>query len=197
MHNSACEKHMIIASNLIELIKSENNFKIFFKVFMENDIKNLFYSFFEIFTLFCGGKDELCLRFIQNCEEYEKKYKSDGLKKIVIYLDKYQNELVQFNALKLINCILSIKDIKMSYKILNKLYNLNLFEYINKLLIRGEEKETEIKIQIVVLLTFIEEILKQNIKEKNYNEINKNFEKLKENKQFYETTIDDFVIFDA
>ena len=199
MHNSACEKHMIIASKLIELIKSENNFKIFFKVFMENDIKNLFYSFFEIFTLFCGGKDDLCLRFIQNCDEYEKKYKSNGLEKIVIYLDIYQNELVQLNALKLINCILSIKDKKMSYKILNKLYNLNMFEYINKLLIKGREKgnESDIKIKIIVLFAFIEEILKQNKNEKNHNEVNKNFEKLKENKQFYETTMDDFVIFDG
>ena len=196
LHNSSNENHMIIASNLIELITNEKIFKIFFKVFMENDIKNLFYSFFEIFVFFCSGKDELCLRFIQNCDEYEKKFKNNALEKIVIYLDKYQNELVQFNALKLINCLLSIKDKKMAYKILDRLYKLNLFDYINKLLIKKGANETEIKTQIIVLMTIIEDILKQNMKEKNYKEINKNFEKLKENKQFYESTIDDFLIVD-
>ena len=197
LHNTTSLNHAMIENQLLDKFKDENNFKIFFKMFAENEIKNLYFSFFEVFTQYCIKKDENCIKFIQMSDEYKKLFKIDCFDKIINYLDEYQNELVQIKALNLVNTLLGIKDKKLSYNILNKFNKLGIFEYLT-ILVKSKEKEQEMKIQIGISISFIGLILKENKKEKekekDFVTINKKYIKLKEMQDLYDSTINDFVI---
>lgn len=177
IHNSTSGSHLMIQRKLLSIINDENNFKIFFKMFAENDIKNLFFSFFEIFTMYCVAKENNVIKFIQFSDEYEKKLKINCYSKIVNYLDEYQNELVQVQALKLVNTLLNIKDMKFSYVILNKLYKLDIFDKLNDL-IKKDEPEEGIKVQSLIFTNLVKDILKNNKKGENFKSLNKKFNKL-------------------
>ena len=164
-------------------------------MFLFNDIKNLSFSYFEVFTILCGGKDEQIYRFIQTADKFESKFKINAYEIIIKYLEPFQNELVQINALKLINCLLSSKDRQQMFKLLYKLYKLYLFDYLCDL-IKKEEKSTDIFNYIDVLLYLIDSILKENKKANEFEQINEMFKQLKEKKEFFDSTMDGFVILD-
>ena len=106
LHNSSGETHEKTGKKLINLIENENIFKKFYKMFAENEVKNLYFSYFEIFTQYCVSKDENCKNFIQISDEYEKNFKFDSFNIMVNYLDEYQNEILQMKALKLIKLLM-------------------------------------------------------------------------------------------
>ena len=197
LHNTTSLDHAKIENELLDKFKEGNNFEIFFKMFAENEVKNLYFSFFEVFTQYCIKKDEYCIKFIEMSDEYKKSFKIDCFDKIINYLDEYQNELVQIKALCLINTLLGIKDKKLSYNILSKFNKLGIFEYLN-ILAKANEKEKDIHIQISIFISFIDQILKENKKEnkkeKDFDTINKKYIKLKELQDLYDSTIDDFAI---
>ena len=197
LHNTTSLDHAKIENELLDKFKEGNNFEIFFKMFAENEVKNLYFSFFEVFTQYCIKKDEYCIKFIEMSDEYKKSFKIDCFDKIINYLDEYQNELVQIKALCLINTLLGIKDKKLSYNILSKFNKLGIFEYLN-ILAKAKEKEKDIHIQISIFISFIDQILKENKKEnkkeKDFDTINKKYIKLKELQDLYDSTIDDFAI---
>ena len=197
LHNTTSLDHAKIENELLDKFKEGNNFEIFFKMFAENEVKNLYFSFFEVFTQYCIKKDEYCIKFIEMSDEYKKSFKIDCFDKIIIYLDEYQNELVQIKALCLINTLLGIKDKKLSYNILSKFNKLGIFEYLN-ILAKAKEKEKDIHIQISIFISFVDQILKENKKEnkkeKDFDTINKKYIKLKELQDLYDSTIDDFAI---
>ena len=197
LHNTTSLDHAKIENELLDKFKEGNNFEIFFKMFAENEVKNLYFSFFEVFTQYCIKKDEYCIKFIEMSDEYKKSFKIDCFDKIINYLDEYQNELVQIKALYLINTLLGIKDKKLSYNILGKFNKLGIFEYLNNL-VKANEKEKDIHIQISIFISFVDQILKENKKEnkkeKDFDTINKKYIKLKELQDLYDSTIDDFVI---
>lgn len=195
MHNLQGTNHDKAANNLINMIKEKENFEFFFKMFLFNDIKNLSFSYFEVFTILCGGKDEQIYRFIQTADKFESKFKINAYEIIIKYLEPFQNELVQINALKLINCLLSSKDRQQMFKLLHKLYKLYLFDYLCDL-IKKEEKSTDIFNYIDVLLYLIDSILKENKKANEFEQINEMFKQLKEKKEFFDSTMDGFVILD-
>ena len=197
LHNTTSLDHAKIENELLDKFKEGNNFEIFFKMFAENEVKNLYFSFFEVFTQYCIKKDEYCIKFIEMSDEYKKSFKIDCFDKIINYLDEYQNELVQIKALCLINTLLGIKDKKLSYNILSKFNKLGIFEYLN-ILAKAKEKEKDIHIQISIFISFVDQILKENKKEnkkeKDFDTINKKYIKLKELQDLYDSTIDDFAI---
>ena len=197
LHNTTSLDHAKIENELLDKFKEGNNFEIFFKMFAENEVKNLYFSFFEVFTQYCIKKDEYCIKFIEMSDEYKKSFKIDCFDKIINYLDEYQNELVQIKALYLINTLLGIKDKKLSYNILGKFNKLGIFEYLNNL-VKANEKEKDIHIQISIFISFVDQILKENKKEnkkeKDFDTINKKYIKLKELQDLCDSTIDDFVI---
>ena len=197
LHNTTSLDHAKIENELLDKFKEGNNFEIFFKMFAENEVKNLYFSFFEVFTQYCIKKDEYCIKFIEMSDEYKKSFKIDCFDKIINYLDENQNELVQIKALCLINTLLGIKDKKLSYNILSKFNKLGIFEYL-KILAKAKEKEKDIHIQISIFISFIDQILKENKKEnkkeKDFDTINKKYIKLKELQDLYDSTIDDFAI---
>jgi len=197
LHNTTSLDHAKIENELLDKFKEGNNFEIFFKMFAENEVKNLYFSFFEVFTQYCIKKDEYCIKFIEMSDEYKKSFKIDCFDKIINYLDENQNELVQIKALCLINTLLGIKDKKLSYNILSKFNKLGIFEYLN-ILAKAKEKEKDIHIQISIFISFVDQILKENKKEnkkeKDFDTINKKYIKLKELQDLYDSTIDDFAI---
>jgi len=197
LHNTTSLDHAKIENELLDKFKEGNNFEIFFKMFAENEVKNLYFSFFEVFTQYCIKKDEYCIKFIEMSDEYKKSFKIDCFDKIINYLDEYQNELVQIKALCLINTLLGIKDKKLSYNILSKFNKLGIFEYLN-ILAKAKENEKDIHIQISIFISFVDQILKENKKEnkkeKDFDTINKKYIKLKELQDLYDSTIDDFAI---
>ena len=197
LHNTSATNHLIIAKKLIDMLNiSDNNFKMFFKIFAENDVKNLNFSFFEILEQYCVGGDELCMKFIQASNEYEKQFKINCFSKIINYLDEYQNELVQIKALNLVNILLSIQDKKISFEILNKFNKDGIFENLVNL-IKIKEKAHEVKIQLGVFITIVKELLQKNKKGENFDTIKKKFKKLEDTKNKFDKSIDDFITLDG
>lgn len=193
VHNSSSKNHMINAKKLVDMLEDDNNFKIFFKMFAENDVKNLYFSFYEIFTQYCVERDELCMKLIQAVDDYKKEHKINCFSMMINYLDEYQNELVQVKALKLVNTLLSVKDKKFAYTTLNKFNKLGIFENLNNL-IKVKEKEEPARIQLGLFLAFTKEILKNNKKGENYEEINKKYKNLEKTKDLFDKSLDQFIV---
>ena len=195
LHNESNESHMISCKQILDLINNEKNFIIFFKTFIDNDMKNLFFSYFEIFSLYCSKKDDNCMRFIKINNEFEQKYKKDGFSHIINYLDEYQNELVQVKALELVNTLICIEDKQIAFQTLYRFEQLGLFENLDQL-VKEKEKANDFKAQLSVFFIFANEVISANKKEKYYNTINAKYKKLKDDKEFFESTVNDFVIYD-
>ena len=195
LHNESNESHMISCKQILDLINNEKNFIIFFKTFIDNDMKNLFFSYFEIFSLYCSQKDDNCMRFIKINNEFEQKYKKDGCSHIINYLDEYQNELVQVKALELVNTLICVKDKQIAFQTLYRFEQLGLFENLDQL-VKEKEKANDFKAQLSVFFIFANEVINANKKEKYYNTINTKYKKLKDDKEFFESTVNDFVIYD-
>ena len=195
LHNESNESHMISCKQILDLINNEKNFIIFFKTFIDNDMKNLFFSYFEIFSLYCSQKDDNCMRFIKINNEFEQKYKKDGFSHIINYLDEYQNELVQVKALELVNTLICIEDKQIAFQTLYRFEQLGLFENLDQL-VKEKEKANNFKAQLSVFFIFANEVISANKKEKYYNTINTKYKKLKDDKEFFESTVNDFVIYD-
>ena len=195
LHNESNESHMISCKQILDLINNEKNFIIFFKTFIDNDMKNLFFSYFEIFSLYCSQKDDNCMRFIKVNNEFDQKYKKDGFSHIINYLDEYQNELVQVKALELVNTLICVKDKQIAFQTLYRFEQLGLFENLDQL-VKEKEKANDFKAQLSVFLIFANEAINANRKEKYYNTINAKYKKLKDDKEFFESTVNDFVIYD-
>ena len=195
LHNESNESHMISCKQILDLINNEKNFIIFFKTFIDNDMKNLFFSYFEIFSLYCSKKDDNCMRFIKINNEFEQKYKKDGCSHIINYLDEYQNELVQVKALELVNTLICIEDKQIAFQTLYRFEQLGLFENLDQL-VKEKEKANDFKAQLSVFFIFANEVINANKKEKYYNTINTKYKKLKDDKEFFESTVNDFVIYD-
>ena len=195
LHNESNESHMISCKQILDLINNEKNFIIFFKTFIDNDMKNLFFSYFEIFSLYCSQKDDNCMRFIKVNNEFEQKYKKDGFSHIINYLDEYQNELVQVKALELVNTLICIEDKQIAFQTLYRFEQLGLFENLDQL-VKEKEKANNFKAQLSVFFIFANEVISANKKEKYYNTINTKYKKLKDDKEFFESTVNDFVIYD-
>ena len=195
LHNESNESHMISCKQILDLINNEKNFIIFFKTFIDNDMKNLFFSYFEIFSLYCSKKDDNCMRFIKVNNEFDQKYKKDGFSHIINYLDEYQNELVQVKALELVNTLICVKDKQIAFQTLYRFEQLGLFENLDQL-VKEKEKANDFKAQLSVFLIFANEAINANRKEKYYNTINAKYKKLKDDKEFFESTVNDFVIYD-
>ena len=195
LHNESNESHMISCKQILDLINNEKNFIIFFKTFIDNDMKNLFFSYFEIFSLYCSQKDDNCMRFIKINNEFEQKYKKDGCSHIINYLDEYQNELVQVKALELVNTLICVKDKQIAFQTLYRFEQLGLFENLDQL-VKEKEKANNFKAQLSVFFIFANEVISANKKEKYYNTINTKYKKLKDDKEFFESTVNDFVIYD-
>ena len=195
LHNESNESHMISCKQILDLINNEKNFIIFFKTFIDNDMKNLFFSYFEIFSLYCSKKDDNCMRFIKINNEFEQKYKKDGCSHIINYLDEYQNELVQVKALELVNTLICVKDKQIAFQTLYRFEQLGLFENLDQL-VKEKEKANNFKAQLSVFFIFANEVINANKKEKYYNTINTKYKKLKDDKEFFESTVNDFVIYD-
>lgn len=193
VHNSSSKNHMINAKKLVDMLEDDNNFKIFFKMFAENEVKNLYFSFYEIFTQYCVERDELCMKLIQAVDDYKKEHKINCFSMMINYLDEYQNELVQVKALKLVNTLLSVKDKKFAYTTLNKFNKLGIFENLNNL-IKVKEKEEPARIQLGLFLAFTKEILKNNKKGENYEEINKKYKNLEKTKDLFDKSLDQFIV---
>ena len=193
VHNSSSKNHMISAKKLVDMLEDDNNFKIFFKMFAENDVKNLYFSFYEIFTQYCVERDELCMKLIQAVDDYKKEHKINCFSMMINYLDEYQNELVQVKALKLVNTLLSVKDKKFAFTTLNKFNKLGIFENLNNL-IKVKEKEEPARIQLGLFLAFTKEILKNNKKGENYEEINKKYKNLEKTKDLFDKSLDQFIV---
>ena len=180
-------------NKLIDLIKDENNFKIFYEMFVINEIKNLYFSFFEIFAEFCKDNDNLIIRFIKISDECESEIKINGFGIIVNCLEENQNELVQIKALNLVNTLLSAKDKKISMEILNKFNKFGIFDYLN-ILIQLNDKGKEIKDQIKKYSSLVDKILNENKNDINYSSINKKNNYFKEIEDIFFNTLDDFII---
>ena len=195
LHNESNKSHMISCKQILDLINNEKNFIIFFKTFIDNDMKNLFFSYFEIFSLYCSQKDDNCMRFIKINNEFEQKYKKDGCSHIINYLDEYQNELVQVKALELVNTLICVKDKQIAFQTLYRFEQLGLFENLDQL-VKEKEKANDFKAQLSVFFIFANEVINANKKEKYYNTINTKYKKLKDDKEFFESTVNDFVIYD-
>ena len=195
LHNESNESHMISCKQILDLINNEKNFIIFFKTFIDNDMKNLFFSYFEIFSLYCSKKDDNCMRFIKINNEFDQKYKKDGFSHIINYLDEYQNELVQVKALELVNTLICVKDKQIAFQTLYRFEQLGLFENLDQL-VKEKEKANDFKAQLSVFFIFANEVINANKKEKYYNTINAKYKKLKDDKEFFESTVNDFVIYD-
>ena len=195
LHNESNESHMISCKQILDLINNEKNFIIFFKTFIDNDMKNLFFSYFEIFSLYCSQKDDNCMRFIKINNEFDQKYKKDGFSHIINYLDEYQNELVQVKALELVNTLICVKDKQIAFQTLYRFEQLGLFENLDQL-VKEKEKANNFKAQLSVFFIFANEVINANKKEKYYNTINTKYKKLKDDKEFFESTVNDFVIYD-
>ena len=195
LHNESNESHMISCKQILDLINNEKNFIIFFKTFIDNDMKNLFFSYFEIFSLYCSQKDDNCMRFIKINNEFDQKYKKDGFSHIINYLDEYQNELVQVKALELVNTLICVKDKQIAFQTLYRFEQLGLFENLDQL-VKEKEKANNFKAQLSVFFIFANEVISANKKEKYYNTINAKYKKLKDDKEFFESTVNDFVIYD-
>ena len=180
-------------NKIMSLLENENNFKIFYEIFAKNELKQLNFSFFAIFEKYFNGKDELIMRFIQISDDYENKFKINGFSVIVNFLEEHQNYIIQNNALKLINTLLSTKDKKISFKILNKFYKLGIFEYLIQL-IQLNDIDKEIKVEISNYVKLVNKILIENKNDINFDSINKKLNHLSEIEYLINNILGDFVI---
>ena len=182
----------------MSLLENENNFKIFYEIFAKNELNQLNFSFFAIFEKYFNGKDELIMRFIQISDDYENKFKINGFSVIVNFLEEHQNYIIQIEALKLVNTfntLLSTKDKKISFKILNKFYKLGIFEYLIQL-IQITDIDKEIKVEISNYIKLVNKILIENKNDINFVSINEKLYHLSEIEYLFNNTLDDFVIYE-
>ena len=103
--------------------------------------------------------------------------------------------VVQVKALELVNTLICIEDKQIAFQTLYRFEQLGLFENLDQL-VKEKEKANDFKAQLSVFFIFANEVINANKKEKYYNTINAKYKKLKDDKEFFESTINDFVIYD-
>ena len=162
---------------------------------MDNNNNNLAYSFFDVFVKIFGSSKENNNLFINIAKKYAEKNNSVIFKKLIYYIsEENTNDMIKSQAMQIINLVINFSQNDVQYELLVEFTKIGIFDELDKLI---KKKDGSIMAQLKLLLNTIKLILKNANKEDvNYQNICENYKKIKENKKFYEKTMDDFVVVD-
>ena len=178
---------------LVNYIKEKKGFKILYNVFMDNDNINLIFIYFDILVRIFGDNEDKIMHLIDIAQKYAEKNNSQIFNKIINYTSKDNtNIFLKGYSMQIINMILLFSKIDKQYELLSNFMEQGIFENMNDLI---KSKDGPIMAQMKIFLNSVKQILKNgNKKDKNYNTIKNKFDILEENKNFYDKTLNEFVV---
>ena len=178
---------------LINFIKEKKGFEILYNVFMDNDNINLIFIYFDILVRIFGDNEDKIMHLIDIAQKYAEKNNSQIFNKIINYTSKDNtNIFLKGYSMQIINMILIFSKIDKQYELLSNFTEQGIFENMNDLI---KSKDGPIMAQMKIFLNSVKQILKNsNKKDKNYNTIKNKFDILEENKNFYDKTLNEFVV---
>ena len=178
---------------LVNFIKEKKCFEILYNVFMDNDNINLIFIYFDILVRIFGDNEDKIMHLIDIAQKYAEKNNSQIFNKIINYTSKDNtNIFLKGYSMQIINMILLFSKIDKQYELLSNFMEQGIFENMNDLI---KSKDGPIMAQMKIFLNSVKQILKNgNKKDKNYNTIKNKFDILEENKNFYDKTLNEFVV---
>jgi hypothetical protein len=178
---------------LVNFIKEKKGFEILYNVFMDNDNINLIFIYFDILVRIFGDNEDKIMHLIDIAQKYAEKNNSQIFNKIINYTSKDNtNIFLKGYSMQIINMILLFSKIDKQYELLSNFMEQGIFENMNDLI---KSKDGPIMAQMKIFLNSVKQILKNgNKKDKNYNTIKNKFDILEENKNFYDKTLNEFVV---
>ena len=178
---------------LVNFIKEKKGFEILYNVFMDNDNINLIFIYFDILVRIFGDNEDKIMHLIDIAQKYAEKNNSQIFNKIINYTSKDNtNIFLKGHSMQIINMILLFSKIDKQYELLSNFMEQGIFENMNDLI---KSKDGPIMAQMKIFLNSVKQILKNgNKKDKNYNTIKNKFDILEENKNFYDKTLNEFVV---
>ena len=178
---------------LVNFIKEKKGFEILYNVFMDNDNINLIFIYFDILVRIFGDNEDKIMHLIDIAQKYAEKNNSQIFNKIINYTSKDNtNIFLKGYSMQIINMILIFSKIDKQYELLSNFTEQGIFENMNDLI---KSKDGPIMAQMKIFLNSVKQILKNsNKKDKNYNTIKNKFDILEENKNFYDKTLNEFVV---
>ena len=178
---------------LINFIKEKKGFEILYNVFMDNDNINLIFIYFDILVRIFGDNEDKIMHLIDIAQKYAEKNNSQIFNKIINYTSKENtNIFLKGYSMQIINMILIFSKIDKQYELLSNITEQGIFENMNDLI---KSKDGPIMAQMKIFFNSVKQILKNaNKKDKNYNTIKNKFDILEENKNFYDKTLNGFVV---
>ena len=178
---------------LVNYIKEKKCFEILYNVFMDNDNINLIFIYFDILVRIFGDNEDKIMHLIDIAQKYAEKNNSQIFNKIINYTSKDNtNIFLKGYSMQIINMILLFSKIDKQYELLSNFTEQGIFENMNDLI---KSKDGPIMAQMKIFLNSVKQILKNgNKKDKNYNTIKNKFDILEENKNFYDKTLNEFVV---
>ena len=160
---------------------------------MDNDNINLIFIYFDILVRIFGDNEDKIMHLIDIAQKYAEKNNSQIFNKIINYTSKDNtNIFLKGYSMQIINMILLFSKIDKQYELLSNFMEQGIFENMNDLI---KSKDGPIMAQMKIFLNSVKQILKNgNKKDKNYNTIKNKFDILEENKNFYDKTLNEFVV---
>ena len=178
---------------LVNFIKEKKGFEILYNVFMDNDNINLIFIYFDILVRIFGDNEDKIMHLIDIAQKYAEKNNSQIFNKIINYTSKDNtNIFLKGYSMQIINMILIFSKIDKQYELLSSFMEQGIFENMTDLI---KSKDGPIMAQMKIFLNSVKQILKNsNKKDENYNTIKNKFDILEENKNFYDKTLNEFVV---
>ena len=180
---------------LINYIKEKEAYSILYNIFVDNKNNNLAFSFFFFFLKVFGVSQEKVMLLIDIGKKYAEKNNSKLFSKIIYYSSgKNTNDSIKGQALQFTNMLINFAKKDIQYELLVKLVENGIFDNLHELI---KNKNASIMAQMKLFINSVNIILK-NAKEsdENFKIINQKYKMLQDDKNFYDKTVDDFVVID-
>ena len=195
IHNLPLENQTGKIDELINYIKEKEAYSILFNVFDDNKNNNLAFSFFDIFVKVFGISQDKVMLLIDIGKKHAEKNNSKLFSKIIYYCsDKNTNDSIKGQALQFTNMLINFAKKDSQYELLVKIVENGIFDNLHDLI---KNKNASIMAQMKLFLNSVKIILKNaNENDTNFKAINQKYKMLQDDKNFYEKTVDDFVVID-
>ena len=128
-------------------------------------------------------------------KKHAEKNNSKLFSKIIYYCsDKNTNDSIKGQALQFTNMLINFAKKDSQYELLVKIVENGIFDNLHDLI---KNKNASIMAQMKLFLNSVKIILKNaNENDTNFKAINQKYKMLQDDKNFYEKTVDDFVVID-
>ena len=195
IHNMPVENQTGKIDELINYIKEKEAYSILYNIFVDNKNNNLAFSFFDIFVKVFGVSQDKVMLLIDIGKKYAEKNNSKLFSKIIYYSSgKNTNDSIKGQALQFTNMLINFAKKDIQYELLVKLVENGIFDNLHELI---KNKNASIMAQMKLFINSVKIILKNaNESDENFKIINQKYKMLQDDKNFYDKTVDDFVVID-